>query len=870
MISTKEREDSIESLKRIMHPLVKKWFFSKFPGFSIPQKFGIMEVHSRNNVLITAPTGGTKTLTAFLGILNELIDSSLKGILENRVYCVYISPLKALNNDIQKNLIEPLKEMEKLHGKPLGINIQVRSGDSTPYQKSKMAKESPHILITTPESLGIILNAPKFILKFSDVQWLIIDEIHAVAENKRGTHLAMSIERLQNISTAMCRVGLSATIAPIEEIAKFLVGYKDGKVRDCKIIDVKFSKEKDFKVISPVRNLVDSSYTSMHKSMYKTLHNLIQKHKTTLIFTNTRAGTERVVHFLKEIYPKHYNETNIGAHHGSLSKIHRKNIEDSLKEGTLKVAVSSTSLELGIDIGYIDLVVCLGSPKSVARFLQRAGRAGHKLHETVKARLVVMDRDDLVECAVLLKAAIEGEIDRIMIPKGALDVLAQHIYGIAINKEIHIDDLFVLIKQSYPYSDLSRVDYEELIKYLAGEFSSLETKHVYAKIRHNKASGIISRRGKLARVIYMTNTGTIPDQTSIIVKVGDTPIGKLDENFLEKLKRGDTFVLGGSTFEFKYARGQTAQVDAAYDSLPTVPSWVSQSLPLSFDLANKVGHFRKLMYEMLRQKLPKAHIIEFINNYLYVDKNSSEAIYNYFLEQDLFARVANSDQLLIEKVTDEDDKYTVVHTLYGKRTNDAISRAVALLLSKLHNVDIEIAINDNGFLLKSKKHLSVKKGLTLLASDKLDLVLKGAIENSEILRRRFRHVAARGLMILRNYMGIKKRVGRQQVSSMILLKAVKRLSSEFPLLKEARREVLEEAMDINSAKEVIGRIEKGKIKLKVIETNIPSPFAFNLATQGYSDIMKIEDKIDFLRRMHKMVLAKIGKNDPRARELFFA
>ncbi|MBW2988452.1 ATP-dependent helicase, partial [Candidatus Woesearchaeota archaeon] len=315
------------------------------------------------------------------------------------------------------------------------------------------------------------------------------------------------------------------------------------------------------------------------------------------------------------------------------------------------------------------------------------------------------------------------------------------------------------------------------------------------------------------------------------------------------------------------ARGQVAQVEPAYDALPTVPSWVSEMLPLSFDLAKKIAHFRHLMAEMLEQGFQKQEILDFINSYLYVDKNSAESIYQYFLEQHLFACVPKENQLLIEKITTDDERYTVVHALFGRRVNDALSRAVAFLLSKLHNTDIQISINDNGFLLKSKKHLNVKKALEMLRADKFELIMKSAIENTEILRRRFRHVAARGLMILTKYKGHKKRVGKQQVSSMILLNAVRRISNEFPLLKEARREVLEDAMDLINAKLVVSEIESGKIKLKEIQSQLPSPFAFNIATQGYSDIMRIEDKIEFLRRMHQMVLAKIGKSSQEVNQL---
>src|SRR3989338_6736682 len=407
-----------------------------------------MEIHSRNNILISAPTGATKTLTGFLSILNELIDSSEKGILEDKIYCVYISPLRALNEDIKINLISPLKEMEEIADKKFGIRVGVRTGDTETSEKAKQLKKPPHILITTPESLAIVLSSIKFVEHLKDVQWCIVDEVHALAESKRGAHLSLSLERLQKISPAMTRIGLSATIAPLEEIAKYLAGYDGKSERPCKIVDVQFIKKLDLKVLSPVPELIDMEHGKMHHAMYELMHDLIQSHKTTLIFTNTRSATERVVHNLKEKFPKFYVE-NIGAHHGSLSKAHRHSLENKLREGKIRVVVCSTSLELGIDIGYIDLVVCLGSPKSVARALQRIGRSGHRLHDVTKGRIIVLDRDDLVECAVLLKSAVEKKIDRIHIPKNALDVLAQQIYGIAIHERIQKKDLFDLIKNSY-------------------------------------------------------------------------------------------------------------------------------------------------------------------------------------------------------------------------------------------------------------------------------------------------------------------------------------------------------------------------------------------------------------------------------------
>ena len=874
MVTTMQKPYKPEQIDHILNPIVKKWFFTRFKEYSLPQLYGVMEIHSRNNILISAPTGATKTLTGFLSILNELIDSSEKGILEDKIYCVYISPLRALSEDIKVNLVEPLKQMEELSGKKFGIRVASRTGDTTPSEKSKMLKKPPHILITTPESLAIVLSSFKFIDLLKDVQWCIVDEVHALAENKRGTHLSLSLERLQKLSPAMTRIGLSATIAPLEEIAKYLVGYEineksssANQERPCKIVDVQFIKKLDIKVLSPVPDLIDTHHGNMHTAMYDLMHNLIQEHKTTLIFTNTRSATERVVHNLKEKFPKFYNETEeesdqvkgIGAHHGSLSKDHRHNLENRLREGKVRVVVCSTSLELGIDIGFIDLVICLSSPKSVARALQRIGRSGHRFHEVTKGRIIVLDRDDLVECSVILKSAIEKKMDKIHIPTNALDVLAQQIYGIAIQEIIHINDLFKLIKSSYCYNQLQRKDFNEVIEYLAGNYTSLEDRHIYAKIWHDKETGMIGKRGKLARVLYMTNIGTIPDETSVIVKVGDHVVGTIEEAFLERLKPGDVFVLGGQTYMFKFSRGMTAQVNASVVRPPNVPAWFSEMLPLSFDLALEIGRFRKLINEKFCLGKSRKEIIDFINDYVYVDKNAAKSIYNYFFEQFNYAEIPSNSRIIVEHYTNEQGvKHTIFHTLFGRRVNDCLSRAVAFAISRTQHRDVEIGINDNGFYVASEKAINVMHAFKLIKPKDFEKLLNMAIDRTEILKRRFRHCAMRALMILRVYKGHKKRVGRQTVSSQILINAVKRISPDFSILKEARREVLEDLMDINNAKKVIEGIEKKNIKIKEITTTIPSPFAFNLIAQGITDILKIEDRVEFLRRMHKNILTKIG------------
>jgi len=863
MIEFQQKKYSDKEIYSILNPLLGEWFREKFGSFTEPQRYSIINIHSQENTLITAVTGSGKTLSAFTAILNELISLSEAGQLEDRVYCIYISPLKALNNDISRNLREPLEEIEeKAHkkGKKINVRIGVRTGDTTPSERASMMRKPPHILITTPESLAIILNAPKFRLLLSKIKWCIIDEIHSLAESKRGVHLSLSLERLQKLSPELCRIGLSATIAPIEEIAEFLVGEEKGKPRPCKIVDVKLEKKLNMKVISPLPNLVDVTQEQIHNSLYNLLDKLIQAHKTTLVFTNTRSATERVVHHLKEKFPKNYT-ANIGAHHSSLSREHRLNVEERLKRGELKVVVSSTSLELGIDIGYIDLVVLLGSPKSVARAIQRIGRSGHKLHDEIKGRIIVLDRDDLIECSVLLKNALEHKIDRIQIPRNCLDVLAQQLLGIALEGKQNSEEAFKLVKQSYCYKSLERNDFYEILSYLAGEYSSLEVRHVYAKIWFDPSTKMFGKKGKMTRIIYMTNIGTIPDEAKITVKLGDLKIGTIDEGFLERMHKGDVFVLGGQSYEFQFARGMTAQVKSAFKRPPTVPSWFSEMLPLSFDLALEIQKFRYLMEEKFHAKKSKKEIIEFIHSYLYVEENAANAIHEYFKEQFLYAEVPTTKKLLIEVYREANLSHVVFHSLYGRRTNDALSRAYAYALSKLIHKDVEILMSDNGFVLSADTKIPLEKTLSLVKSSELKKLLELAVDRTEVLGRRFRHCAVRSLMILRSYKGYEKSAGKQQMASRLLLSAVKRISEDFPILKEARREVLEDLMDLEHAVKVVKGIEEKLIKTKIIQTEIPSPFAFNLALQGYMDLMRMESKLQFIKRLHEQIQQKIKEKE---------
>ncbi|WP_325192733.1 ATP-dependent helicase [Methanobrevibacter ruminantium] len=857
MIKKQTKSYSKKEIYNNLHPYVKQWFENIFEDFTPAQKQAIPEIHKGNNILVSSPTGSGKTLTAFLSVINELTELADKGELEDKVYCIYISPLKALDNDIERNLDQPLREIEKIAKKPLGIRKAVRTGDTTQYQRTKMLKSPPHILITTPETLSILLVAPKFREKLSHVKYVIVDEIHSLAENKRGVHLSLSLERLQHLIGGFTRIGLSATVSPLEEVARFLVGYEYGVERDCILVDINYLKELDIEVISPVDDIVIADDEDTRMATYALIDDLVMEHKTTLIFTNTRSATERYVYNLKKLYGEHFNSNNIMAHHSSLSKESRLETEEKLKRGELRAVVSSTSLELGIDIGYIDLVILINSPKSVSRALQRIGRSGHRLHEKSKGRIIVTDRDELVECSVLLKNAKEGKIDNIKIPKDCLDVLSQHIYGMGIENPWDIDYAYDVIRKSYCYKDLERDDYEDVLSYLAGEYVELEERYVYAKIWIDYKENTFGKRGKLARMLYSTNIGTIPDHSAVIVKCDGEPIGKVEEDFMEKLKKGDSFVLGGRTYKFNYGKGMTINVSPA-SGPPTIPSWYSEQLPLAFDLAVDIQRFRYILESKFQYGRSKEEIMEFLHEYLYVDEFAANSIYEYFNEQFLYAQIPHKQKLLVEYYTGFGGrKFVVFHSLFGRKTNDALARAVAYVASDRNKRNITISITDNGFYLSSEGKMGALEALERLNPNNFENILIRSLDKTETLASRFRHCAGRSLMTLRRYKGHEKSVGRQQVRGKILLKYIQEMDNNFPILKESRREATEDYMDIKNAKRVISWISSGEMEIKTINTIIPSPFAFNLVSQGYLEVLKQNDKSEFTKRMHRAVIEKI-------------
>ncbi|MCL4375419.1 ATP-dependent helicase [Candidatus Marsarchaeota archaeon] len=873
------KEESLSSLS----PEVRSWFEETHKELTPPQYYSFKLISEGNNILITAPTGSGKTFSAFMSIISNLMRKEREGSLEDKVYCIYISPLRALNNDVYKNLSKPLEELyASLDGEKKKISIGVRTGDTTQSERQKQLRKPPNILVTTPESLAILINSPRFLENLRAIEYVVVDEIHELANNKRGVHLSLSLERLADlIGKDFIRVGLGATLHPIDEAAKFLAGYKSAtEERDCYIVDATWEKKTDLLTISPVKDIINASDEKIENQVYSKINRIIRKNKTTLIFTNTRSGTERVIFNLMRRFK--YSEDSIAAHHGSLSREARLGVEDMLKKGKLKCAVSSTSLELGVDIGDIDNVIQLGSPKSVTRAIQRVGRSGHSFNDVAVGEIIVMNRDDLVECSIIFDSVKKRKLDSFFVPKNALDILCQHVVGMSLNKKWTVSDAIAVIRKAYPYHELSDSDFLAVLEYLSGMYVGLESRRVYGKIWYDEKEKTFGRRGKFTKIIYYLNLGSIPDTSAVDVYTtkGKEWLGSIEEEFLSRLKPDDIFVLGGKLYRFEYARAMVCFVSKAESRSPTIPPWFSEQLPLTYDLAISIGKFRGEFAKAVERDINKdKRFISLLStgktkpgkesskilDAMPIDDNAKSSIFSYFAEQLIYAKYIPNDKfILIEKTRDKERKHhlTVFHSLYGRRINDALSRTLAILASEYLGIEVSMIINDNGFVLITEKEIN-SKDLSEMIGDlgnvDMESLLKDNIRRTELMKRKFRHCAARSFMILRNYKGRKISISRQQISSQSLLRASEEIGPNFPVIKETYREILEDTMDLPRAKEIARSLFSGEISHKIINTVVPSPFSHILVSFGEADVVMMKDRRKHLRDLHKKVILSIKK-----------
>ncbi|HPT38097.1 MAG TPA: DEAD/DEAH box helicase, partial [Methanothrix sp.] len=632
---------------------MRQWWLEAFGSndclFTPPQRQAVPLIRQGKNVLICSPTGSGKTLSAFISIINQLFVMAAEEKLDNSVYCLYISPLKSLANDIHRNLSRPLSEIQAL-AKERGLFVQdirhaIRHGDIPAQEKARMNRSTPHILNTTPESFAILLSSPRFREKLATVKWVIVDEIHSLAASKRGVHLTLSLERLEELKRefqgkiepqgkdepqgknktagkdgllqtnggkgqgeiemqsnpedgGFVRIGCSATVEPLREVADFLAG----NFRAVEIVDCRFSRSFDLRLSCPVPDLIGTDQKELSDRFYELLHRLVAEHRSALIFANSRNGAERVLNNMRERYPQSYDAANSACHHGSMGRDARLDTESRLKQGQLKMVCTSTSLELGIDMPHIDLVIQIGSPKSVASLLQRFGRGGHSLDQVVVGRIIALKEDDILECAVMLEKARRGEVERIHIAKNALDALCQHILGMSLERGWLFEELLHVVRRSYCYRSLDEGELMSAVLYLSAALPGMKDRSIYPRIRYDPATRMISGLGAGSRMIYNTNSGMIADQFSCDLFTKDGRwVGRLDESYLERLEPKDVFSVGGQSYSFCFRRGGKIYVEAASEK-PGIPTWSSERLPLSFDLGRSVLSFQGDLLWMMKSQ----------------------------------------------------------------------------------------------------------------------------------------------------------------------------------------------------------------------------------------------------------------------------
>ena len=865
-----EKPPSDEEILKLLRPYVAEWFRRTFGKFTLPQLYAIPRVKQGRNILIFSPTGTGKTLAAFLAILDDLFRLAEKGKLEDHVYCLYVSPLRALINDIRKNLLVPLEGIKKV-AEELGyeikqeIRVAVRHGDTPQSERQRMLKKPPHVLCTTPETLGIILVAPKFRERLKGIRWVIVDEVHELASNKRGAHLSLSLERLVHLTGEFVRIGLSATQAPVEEIAKWLVGFEDPDKhlpRDCEIIEVPAIKRFDLKVIVPVRDLREKTKAS--ERMYKIMKDLILKHKTVLVFTNTRSGSERVAFKLSKELGEDFQDL-IGTHHSSLGREVRLLVEDKLKKGQMKVVVTSTSLELGIDIGWIDLVIQVGSPKQINKGLQRIGRSGHALDKVSKGIFIPLEEDDLEECLVIAKCIYMRKLDKIRIPKNCLDILAQHLIGMSMNQKWNVYEAYSLVRRSYTFIDLPFEKFLDVLKYLGGHFAELEYRKVYRKIWFDEKEMMFGRKRGI-RAIYSPNVGIIPDELSYYVLEHRSPprvIGKLSEPFVERLVPGDVFVLAGRKFKVLKIRGDIVHVQETKEENPTVPSWIGEMLPRTWDLSIEIGKFRETLEKIIKEKGVEEAIKWVMSNYP-TDRWGAENIVRWISDQMKYGIVATHKRVVIEPYVDDFGAYYLIFLYpFGRKVNDALSRAYAYVASKMYGTYVRIGIDDNGFVLifPGDVRPDPMKIVKALKAGELIDVLRKALKGTELFANKFRHAGTLSFMFLRWYRGRKVSVKRRQLRAKTL---VNLLPDDFPVIWETYREILEDYMDVKHALKVLRGIEKGEIEVVVHQKedlSLLSPFSMSVISGAHADMLvTMEAKEAWIRRLYQRLMEKVKTN----------
>jgi Lhr-like helicase len=903
------------------HPLIADWFASRFAAPTEPQRRGWPVIAAGDHTLIAAPTGSGKTLTAFLAVIDRLFREAEAGTLGDEIRVVYVSPLRALSNDMHRNLQTPLAEIAQ-RAQDAGVvcpNLRVglRTGDTTPSQRAALVRRPPHLLVTTPESLYLLATSVKGRAALAHVETIIVDEIHALVRDKRGSHLALTMERLEALSDRpIQRIGLSATQKPLEVIGRYLVGCRESRVesrepeRDgepektngvnslwlstldsglstpCTIVYAGHQRVLDLGVEVPMDELGAVCTHEQWAVVHARLVELVQSHRSTLIFVNTRRMAERLTHQLSGLL----GEDHVSSHHGSLSAEIRLKTEQRLKSGELKAVVATASLELGIDVGYIDLVIQIGSPRAIATFLQRVGRAGHSLHAIPKGRLIALSRDELLECLALLRAIRHGHLDAVKIPEQPLDVLVQQIVAETSFQEWTADDLFALCRRAYPYRNLTREEFEETLHWISDGFTENSSRR-QSLVYYDRVNGRIRAR-PAARATAVGNAGAIPEtaQYRVVAIPENTVIGSVDEDFAVESTRGDIFLLGNTSWRIEHVRQGDVAVSDAHGAPPTIPFWFGEAPGRTIELSTEVSALRKEIVDRLRGEEargedagtrrggegedengrggndqsrsstptlplapsplpPLAASPSLPSDWLITDfhcpPHAAEQIVEYVrTEQAALGLVPTQERVVFERFFDETGgMQLVIHAPFGAAINRAWGYALRKRFCRSFDFELQATADDDGVILSiGPQHSFPLEALFgMLTSHNVATLLEQAVLVQPPFQLRWRWNVTRALLVARTKFGKKVPPALQRFRADDLLTAVfPSLTGcqenhtgdielpDHPLVRQTMHDCLHEALDLPGLQQVLRRVEAGEIHFVGRDTREPSPFCYEL------------------------------------------
>jgi ATP-dependent helicase Lhr and Lhr-like helicase len=879
------------NLVSLFHPAVADWFDRSFAAPTAAQAQAWPAFQAGRHVLIAAPTGSGKTLAAFLAAIDALVRQALAHGLKDETQIVYVSPLKALSNDIRCNLEAPLAGIRsalQARGLPdVDIRTWVRTGDTPAGERDRMRRRPPHIVVTTPESLYILLGSESGRAMLATTRTVIVDEIHALAPNKRGTHLAVSLERLATLcGNRLQRVGLSATQKPIEEVARFLVGgaSDSGAGVDCTIVDTGHRRARDLALEVPDAPLEAVMSAEVWEQVYARLAHLIEAHRTTLIFVNTRRMAERVTRQLSDrIGPE-----LVAAHHGSLAKEQRLDAEQRLKHGKLKALVATASLELGIDIGEVDLVCQLGSPRSISAFLQRVGRSGHAVAGTPKGRLFPLSRDELVECAALIDSVGRGELDRLAILQQPLDVLAQQIVAEVATQEWSEDELFALIRRAWPYRALAREDFAAVITMLAEGFSTRRGRRG-ALIHHDAVNHMLrGRRG--ARLTALTSGGTIPDNADfqVLLEPENHVVGSVNEDFAVESLAGDIFQLGNKSYRIMRVERGVVRVEDAHGMAPTIPFWLGEAPGRSDELSVAVSRLRADMAARLRGD-PSGHdALRWLVDDLGVVAPAAEQLAEYLAAaHGALTCLPTQDTIVLERFFDEvGGMQLVIHSPYGSRINRAWGLALRKRFCRKFNFELQAAATEDNIILSltTAHSFELADVSRYLHSATIRPLLIQAMLDAPMFVTRWRWVIGVALALPRFRGGRKvppqlARMGAEDLIGSVFpdqIACAENLAGDrevpdHPLVRQAIGDCLNEAMDLAGLERLLAGIESGDIKIVARDLTEPSPLALEVLSArpyAYLDDAPLEERrtqaVMSRRWLSPEAASDIGRLDPEA------